>query len=368
MPTNQCIGFGMILRRRATSVEIMRNSRNVLKARFTIQVKGANPMDEHRVKSAITLSKLSTGSPKPTRLAKVPDPGGVAVGHLCTIRRPVLVGALGLGLLVKALIIAGPAAAGVANLEVVSGVTLQDSSSPKSISVGCPRGKMALSGGAYVEGGVNASQSVHIDGLVPYVIGSGFLEATASEWAGGFDEDWRLHVYAVCGDRPKGFEINTAYSTTDSNFLHSAVAECTTGKKLIGFGGQASTAPGPRVALTGIFPAAHMDRVLVQAYEEEGGESNIWTTEAIAVCADPIPGMYVLPQSSLNDSTTSKFVGNLNACSQVHGYGFGIFGGGQAWLTSLYFDEELQSAIAIAVEDANGYANPWYLIGLALCG
>jgi hypothetical protein len=291
----------------------------------------------------------------------------VAVAHLCTIRRSALVGALGLGLLVEALIIAVPAAAGVANLEVVSGVTLSDSSSPKSISIGCPRAKVALSGGAYVEG-VNAARSVHINGLVPYVIGTGFLEATATEWVGGFDEDWRLHVYAVCGDRPKGFEINTAYSTTDSNFVHSALAECSTGKKLVGFGGLASTAPGPRVALTAIFPAAHMDRVLVQAYEEEGGESNIWTTEAIAVCADPIPGMFVLPQSSLNDSTVSKLVGNLNACSQVHGYGFGIFGGGQAWLPALYFDEDLLSAIAIAVEDANGYLNPWYLIGLALCG
>ena len=212
-----------------------------------------------------------------------------------------------------------PVVAGVSNLEFVQAESNSDSSSTKSVSVPCPRNKVALSGGAYINSlnGV-VSGKVHIDAIVPYTIGLGFVEATASEWADGADDAWSLIVLGICGDPPRGFEIVTGYSATDSNSVHSAIAECSNGKELVGFGGRASTASGYRVALTAIFPAAKRDRVLVQAYEEESGEASNWTTEAIAVCASPIAGMYVRanlhPRTTARQANTSRATAETTRC------------------------------------------------------
>ena len=276
---------------------------------------------------------------------------------------------LGTGFIVTAVLLPLPAVAGVSNLEFVQAESNSDSSSTKSVSVPCQRNKVALSGGAYVNSlnGV-VSGRVHIDAIVPYTIGIGFVEATASEWADGADDAWSLIVFGICGDPPRGFEIVTGYSATDSNSVHSAIAECSNGKELVGFGGRASTASGYRVALTAIFPAAKRDRVLVQAYEEESGEASNWTTEAIAVCASPIAGMYVVPTSSANDSEEGKFISGDCSGDTLHGFGFAFFGRGKVFLTGVWTDEALQLGNAIAVEDGNGYANPWHMIGHALCG
>ena len=79
-------------------------------------------------------------------------------------RRGLLVLAALVGTLAGSAVAATPAAAGVLGLQLVMDVTPSNSTDKKAMGVPCPRGKVIVSGGAYVDG---AEGEVHVDRLRP---------------------------------------------------------------------------------------------------------------------------------------------------------------------------------------------------------
>lgn len=70
----------------------------------------------------------------------------------------------------------------------------------------------------------------------------------------------------------------------------SAEASCPPGKRVIGTGARISGGQG-EVIITGIIPNATLTSVTVTGHEDANGFSGNWTVTAIAICADPLPGL-----------------------------------------------------------------------------
>jgi len=260
-----------------------------------------------------------------------------------------------------------PAAAGGGELEFVSSSSLTDTDPTKSWFVTCPTGKVILSGGAFLFGD---TAGVHIDLLRPSPTGA-FFEAAASRTAPARRRgEWQLTVYGVCAARPAGLVyVDPAQSDSYDSPLRTALATCPAGKTLVGFGGRAAVEPGRDVALTVVQPSADLTRVVVQSWSGEGGETDDWTAEAYAVCADPLPSAELVRTTAGPDATDGKVAGSAcPAGKQLHAIGAGIFNGaGQAWYAGLYPAADLQSGTAVATEDPTGWAGAWFVTSFAIC-
>jgi hypothetical protein len=85
------------------------------------------------------------------------------------------------------------APAGLSGLEIVSGLTATDSSSPKSVTVNCPAGKRVIGGGARVTGA--GAGEVGVTEAYP---------STATQWVtlarelDAIGSSWTLTAYAFC--------------------------------------------------------------------------------------------------------------------------------------------------------------------------
>jgi hypothetical protein len=274
------------------------------------------------------------------------------------------------GTLAGSVVAAAPAAAGVLGLQLVGDVSALSSTDKKVAAVPCPAGKMIISGGASVEG---AEGSVHIDRLRPVQHGH-YFEAAASEWAAGrTSEPWRLRVYAICAYPMTGVVRVAARSESYDSPLRTAVAECPAGKQLIGFGGAAALELNRRVVLSVVLPSVDLTRVVVQSWQELGGEPADWTAEAYAVCADPTPGLVVV-QNSAPPSSVDKAVGVDCGDKQLHAIGSGIFSAGRAGFAGLYPGAlplpaaPLPGGTAITKEDPTGLDWDWHVYTAGICG
>ena len=279
-------------------------------------------------------------------------------------RRAAVVGACALGALAGAAVTATPAAAGLPGLEFVSDQTGSNTDSTKSKTVSCPAGKVIISGGAYLVGGTG----VHIDMLRPDPGGTFFGAAASGQPARR--EAWRLIVYGICALPPPGLVyVPAVQSQSYDSPLRGALATCPRDTKLIGFGGRAAVEPGRNVALTAMLPSVDLTRVIVQSYALEGGETDDWTAEAYAVCADPLPNAQVIRMTVGPNPDDSKVAwSQCPSGTLLHAIGAGIFSaGGQAWYGGLYPAPDLHNGTAIAVEDPTGTNFPWYVTSAGIC-
>ena len=182
--------------------------------------------------------------------------------------------------------------------------------------------------------------------------------------------EWGLVVYGICAPTPSGLVyVPPVPSDSYDSPLRTAVATCPAGKKLLGFGGRAAVEPSRNVALHAMLPSVQLDRVVVQSWALEGGETDDWTAEAYAVCADPVAGAAMIVSTAGPDSTGSKVAtANCPAGKKVHAAGGAIFNAaGQASYPGLYPSGALHSANALAVEDQTGYVGSWFLNAYAIC-
>ncbi len=231
----------------------------------------------------------------------------------------------------------------------------------------CPKGTVAVGGGAVLIGDF---AGVHIDMLRPAADGSLF-EAGASTTADRRGRaEWGLIVHAICVPPPSGLVyVPPVPSDSYDSPLRTAVATCPTGKQLRGFGGRAAVEPSRNVALHAMLPSVQLDRVVVQSWALEGGETDDWTAEAYAVCADPVAGAAMVVSTAGPDSTATKVAtAYCPAGQQVHSAGGAIFNAaGQAWSPAIYPANDLHSASAVAFEDQTGYVGSWFLNAYAIC-
>jgi hypothetical protein len=260
-----------------------------------------------------------------------------------------------------------PAAAGGTGPQYVDSPGVVDTDPTKSWFVTCPRGTVALSGGAFL---IGDTAGVHLDLLRPALDGTLFEAAASTTADRRGSGEWGLIVYGICAPRPAGLVyVEPAQSVSYDSPLRTALATCPAGKRLVGFGGRAAVEPSRNVALHAMLPSVQLDRVVVQSWALEGGEPADWTAEAYAVCADPLPGAVMVVTTAGPDSIGSKVTGAACPAAQhVHAVGGAIFNAaGQAWLPGLYPSADLHTATAIAVEDPTGYVGNWFLNAYAIC-
>jgi hypothetical protein len=163
--------------------------------------------------------------------------------------------------------------------------------------------------------------------------------------------------------------------TTASNSLSpkTARAVCPLGKRVIG-GGGAVYQPGVgyvrRMALTELRPVFRYDGTsdayLATAAETPPGTSENWLVEAYAVCADPLPGMFMVAYTT---SPSSSSVQTASAgCPWVIGTGGRISNSsGYVVLQAARPSATGDLARVRAHEVPGGYGGPWSVTAYAVC-
>ncbi|WP_030176894.1 hypothetical protein [Spirillospora albida] len=133
-----------------------------------------------------------------------------------------------------------PPAAAALNAQVYSRDSLINSESYRFVTAPCPAGTKVLGGGGRL---FNGEKSVALQSLYPFSgsAGDGYA-AQALESSAGFGGDWYLRAYAVCGDRPSGWEIRYSGGTSlpIGERRKPATVRCSAGKVVLGTGGVVS--------------------------------------------------------------------------------------------------------------------------------
>ena len=237
------------------------------------------------------------------------------------------------------------------------------SSANKSVSVSCPAGKRVLTPGAFIDlGGTN---QVILDDLRP---SADLTSVTAQglEDETGTAASWFLSTSAKCAVPPPGLQRVSATSALNSS-NKSVTATCPVGKRVLGAGADINAGNG-QVLFDDIRPNAALTAVIVQAVEDETGQSGPWNVTAYAVCADPIVGLERVATTSALDSTPSKFVTAPCPAGKLStGVGGDINAGSGQVLFNVFDVGGAGSAVVQGTEDETGLAGPWSVTAYSIC-
>jgi hypothetical protein len=267
-----------------------------------------------------------------------------------------------LAVLAGAVAVAAPAqAASLTGRQLVQSATANTQTSSKTHKVYCPAGKVIISGGAYVDG----PHTIRINMLRPDSYGNYFEAAAHTTWG---RPTWRLYVYGICADRPSGLTYVTASSAPNSTDQRYAAAYCPKGLQVLGGGGRAAIETGRNVVLDWVLPG-WPNSFVAQTHAAEGGEPDPWTTEAYAVCAQPVGAVLETASTGFaSPSATSVFV----SCdtNQLVAAGGALFSSapttGQIGLFGVY-SNDLTHSVVFAGEDGTGTAGTWRAGAYAIC-
>jgi hypothetical protein len=156
----------------------------------------------------------------------------------------------------------------------------------------------------------------------------------------------------------------------DSNDHKVAGAPCPAGKRVVGAGGAATGSPGQH-AITALVPDAagqELRQVNAVADEDQAGDDARWSLTAVAICADPLPGLTRESGRSPTDSDNKSAVARCPAGLQVVGVGGDITGGkGEVRMQSINPHVDKGGATVFAAEDRDGTDAPWTVRARAIC-
>jgi hypothetical protein len=142
-------------------------------------------------------------------------------------------------------------------------------------------------------------------------------------------------------------------------------APCPVGKRLLGGGGD----------ITGGLGQVEMDRLrpgpfglTVIAGEDEDGADADWFVRAYSICADPLPGLEIVPATGPSNSNNKHITAACPAGKRLVGVGGEIVGEeSRVVLNDLIPNPELTKVIVRAVENQNGTADDWLVRAHAIC-
>ena len=173
-----------------------------------------------------------------------------------------------------------------------------------------------------------------------------------------------------------GIEEVREISVIDSSSAKTVEAKCPRGKDVVGGGGGVvwdQQHQSYDVILTRLQPFHGWDNIrdayIVGASETSSGEAEEWWIEAVALCADPVPGLRVERESGEFSSAAAQ---NLEAHCDP---GEKVLGTG-AWVSLVNGEAGLQVSRASTTgdcsyaffhEDPNGYQYGWYSAAYAVC-
>lgn len=197
-----------------------------------------------------------------------------------------------------------PAQATPAGLVVVTAISTFSSVGFKTIAAVCPRGKSVLGGGASAITTEGSGYRLLISQAYPDGAGNQFV-AAAFEEAAGTSDTWRIAAYAICANPLRGLEyVATPFHTN----ISGTWAVCSSGKRLVGMGGQVLGGNG-EVALAGIFPGGSpATRAETWVTEDPSGFAGDYQVRASAVCADPVDGLEYVVKSVSNTPGVATWV------------------------------------------------------------
>lgn len=157
-------------------------------------------------------------------------------------------------------------------------------------------------------------------------------------------------------------------SVNNSTSPKTAVATCPAGKRVIGTGARISGGQG-QVAIDDLTPNANLTAVRVTGYEDDDGFSGNWTVLAIAICANPLPGLERVANAEGPNPDNAKSVdAQCPGTKRVIGSGAEITGGlGQVNIEFLFpqFTPRLSSGRAF--EDQDGASGNWTFTVYSIC-
>jgi hypothetical protein len=289
-------------------------------------------------------------------------------GRLTAFREPSVVAVLAAVIVAAALLVlvgslTRPAEAVVPGQVRVQGFSAFDSTNVKGAQATCPSGKKVIGTGAEIESG---GGQVSIFGVEP---AERSVVARAYEDETGTNANWSIRVYAICADPLPGLVQITNTSVNNSASPKQVTVACPAGKRLTGTGAQIQIdGPIGQVVLDDVRPSPALGSVLVSAYEDETGTNANWSIVGFAVCADPIPGLVRITNSSAFDSASPKSTSTPCSGKLLTGTGFEIQSGlGQVVLDDLRPHSALTSQLATAYEDETGTAANWRIRGYSIC-
>ena len=249
--------------------------------------------------------------------------------------------------------------------------SVHDSTAEKVVRVSCPAGTSAVGGSAVVGG----TTGVRVNSLVPdprlHRARPRAARRGGRELVGRGDRPVRAHQLAP---RPGVPAYQPDFRLRDPA---QHLGDLHPGKKLVGVGGLIdSSGPGQdTLVLAAVRPADALTGVVVTGIEDEGGYPGGWRTSAVAVCANPVPGLVLASGSTAVDSTTFKrAVAVCPTGTKIHSGGFDLGTAfGQAGVSASFLDVDVngdparQGFEVQAREDRTGFSGIWRVATYAIC-
>jgi hypothetical protein len=168
-----------------------------------------------------------------------------------------------------------------------------------------------------------------------------------------------------------GMEYVSESSPEDSLSPKLVVAYCPAGKRVIGGGGEIDfDGVGTNVAITQLRPVLRIDGTrdayVLTAAETPPGTTDSWELYVYAICADPLPDMFMITRTtSLSSSSVQT---SLVGCPWVIGTGARIStASGRVVLQAARPSGSGDRARASAHEVPSGYSGTWSLTVYAIC-
>lgn len=257
--------------------------------------------------------------------------------------------------------LASPASAAVPGLEIMPPATsATNSGSFKSATALCPAGKVVVGTGARITGG---GGDVVLDEVIP---SEGGVTVGAYEDEDGTAANWSVTAFAVCANRPSGYTIASATSTSAVRFETELSATCPSGRRALGGGAEVTGGLG-EVSIDDVFPGQTSSHA--KGFADQTGNPRAWSIRAYAICAfDPGGLEVVFPQnSSLPGSPTLDF--DFQTCppgKRLISTGWDFINSlGQVLITG---SAPNPNATFVTVhEDDDGYNANWQFTTVAVC-
>jgi hypothetical protein len=183
-----------------------------------------------------------------------------------------------------------------------SGISLPDNDGTFGEAT-CPSGTVVLGGGAYIDSG---SVATGINASFP--LNTRTWEAVANNFSGAATT---FNVYAVCGDRPTGYQQLVGGTVSDpAGDQITATQSCPGGDVLLS-GGALDFDPGFSVGMTSSYPSTSATWTAAVS-NFSGKASDFWVVAVCAAAAD-LPH-YAIPSSSGSDPAGTQ-KGIIQGCT-----------------------------------------------------
>jgi hypothetical protein len=256
------------------------------------------------------------------------------------------------------------ASAAVPGLQRVDRTSLTDSFVAKDRFAACPSGQRLLGGGGRIN---PAFGQVALDGI-QLVSGSSLngVRARGFEDQDGTALQWSVSASAICADPLPGL-VQIDKTSDDTSLSKGVTAQCPLDKALIGGGAETSGGLG-EVVIDDLTPNENQDTLAAFGFEDADGTPQNWTITAHAICANPLPGLQVVPLTTSANTGPKTATVSCPVGKKVVGAGGDITGGrGRVVMDDITPDATLTN---VRVSAHNGQAGPigdWFLRAYAIC-